>query len=675
MPADPLPAPPARNEVPPAETPGISALLTLAMGAAIVSALHFGREIFIPIVLAVLLSFVLAPIVDFLRGIRFGRAPSVMIAVALALSIILGLAGLIGTQIAQLASDLPLYQTTITQKVSAIQSVTIGRASELLKRFGREINKAANETAPPQPTAAPQTPEEAQPPLPVQIREPELTPVQLLRSYIGPILDPFAKMGIMLVVVIFILMQREDLRDRMIRLFGSRDLHRTTIAMNDAARRLSRYFLTQLGLNAGFGVLIGIGLWLIGVPSPVLWGIVTALMRFVPYIGAFISGALPLTLAAAVDPGWSMAVWTLTLFLVAEPIMGHVIEPLVYGHSTGLSPFAVVVSAIFWTWLWGPIGLLLATPLTVCLVVLGRHVERLEFLDVLLGDRPALSPMESFYQRMLAGDPDEAQEHAEQLLKQRSLSSYYDEVALKGLQLAANDAKRGVLTQAQLDQIKEAIKDLVADLAEHDDVDPQPAQQDASPAPPPQAERDLPKQPAVTGDAPPPDELPAEWRGDNAILCIAGRGLLDEAASEMLAQLLRKHGLGAGVVPHEAVSRSRIGRLDTSGVAMVCISYLEISGNPAHLRYLIRRLRQKLPKAPILVGLWPAEDEVLRNEVLRSAIGADYYVTFLREAVACCLEAAREAREAKGGMNAGSPVAETDQALARVERAAAASPA
>ena len=214
--------------------------------------------------------------------------------------------------------------------------------------------------------------------------------------------------------------------------------------MNDASRRLSRYLVTQLAVNTAFGVIIATGLAFIGIPSPVMWGVLGALLRFVPYIGAPLSAVMPLTLAAATDPGWSRLLWTASLYLVVEPIMSQAVEPLLYGRSTGLSPFAVVVAATFWTWLWGPIGLILSTPLTLCLVVLGRHVGRLEFLDVLLGDRPALTAVESFYQRMLAGDPDEVFDQAEVLLKQRSLSSYYDDVALQGLRRAVIDADRGV---------------------------------------------------------------------------------------------------------------------------------------------------------------------------------------------------------------------------------------
>ena len=344
--------------------------------------------------------------------------------------------------------------------------------------------------------------------------------------------------------------------------------------------------------------------------------------------------------------GWELVLWTAGLFLVVETLAGQVVEPLLYGHSTGLSPFAVVVAATFWTWLWGPIGLILSTPMTLCLVVMGRHVKRLEFLDVMLGDRPALTPVESFYQRMLANDPDEAQDQAEILLKERSLSSYYDDVALKGLQLAANDRDRGVLSQAQMDQVKEAIKQLATDLDKHDDIDePTKTNTEQDLLPPSMAERSVGAPTPVPGQAPPESELPEPWQRPTAIMCLAGRGPLDEAASTLLAQLMRKHGLGAQVVRHEQASRGEIGTLDVTDVAMVCVSYLEISGNPSHLRYLLGRLRSRLPGRPILVGLWPAEDAVLSNEATRRTIGSDYYVSSLHDAVEACLSEARKQTE------------------------------
>jgi predicted PurR-regulated permease PerM len=625
-------------------------LLTLAVGVVVLAALYIGQDVFLPVVLAILLAFVLAPFVELLRRWRLGRVPSVIIAVLFTLGIIGGLGTVIGYQLAGLATDLPRYQTTIREKVGSLRSSTFGHLPSLLKQFNSAVKETPGETpqapsqTPPQvPSAAPEPAPEPGP-LPVEVHEREPTPLEIARNIALPLLHPLATTGIVFVVLIFILLQREDLRDRMIRLFGSTDLHRTTAAMDDAARRLSRYFLTQLALNSAFGVFIGIGLWLIGVPSPVLWGVFTALMRFVPYIGSFLAAAFPIVLAAAVDPGWSMVLMSIALFVISEPLMGHVIEPLVYGQSTGLSPFSVVISAIFWTWLWGPVGLLIATPLTLCLVVLGRHVERLEFLDVLLGDRPALTPDENLYQRMLAGDPDEALESAELLLKERSLTSYYDEVALKGLQLAANDANRGVLTGRQLEQVKTVVQALVNDLAGHDDVEPEPDETEAEPVASPQNTKPDIKEPAVE-PKPREDLIPDSWAAPGAVMCIAGRGLLDDAAADMLAQLLGKHGLGTRTVPHADVSRRAIFNLDATGVQMVCICYLEIGGTPAHLRYLLRRLRKQIPNVPILVGLWPADDKVLQDEALRSAVGADFYVTSLRDGVVCCLKVATSVQE------------------------------
>jgi predicted PurR-regulated permease PerM len=620
--------------VAPAETPGLSGLLTLAVAVVVVAGLYLGRTVLIPITLAVLLSFLLAPIVNLLRRIHFGRVLSVLVAVMLALGVIVALGGLIGTQLAELAQEVPRYASTAREKVDIVQGFATSKMSLVMRRL--DTPPAAPVASPgpkPAPSAEPK-------PVQVEVHQPDPTPMQLAERIITPIVDPLSTTVIVLIVAIFVLLQREDLRDRLIRLFGSSDLHRTTTAMNDAARRLSRYFLIQLGINTTFGLIIGIGLFVIGVPSPLLWGTVGLLLRFVPYIGAPLAAVLPLALAGAVSPHWSMMLWTAGLFAATEAIMGQAVEPLLYGRSTGLSPFSVVVSATFWTWLWGPIGLILSTPLTLCLLVLGRHVERLEFLDVILGDRPALTPVESFYQRMLAGDPDEARDQAEVLLRDRPLSSYYDEVAVKGLQLAASDAARGVLTEAQLEKIKVSMQDLIDDLDEHDDQEPETkdAAESAATAPS-RSEQDLPKHPAPGKVA--ADALPVAWRGHAPVLCIAGRGPLDEAAASMLSQLLHKSGLTARVLSHEAVSRMRIGTLDGQGVAMVCLCYLEIGGTPSHLRYLLRRLRQRLPNARLVVGLWPAEQAILTDDRLRAAVGADVYTSSLREAVEACLEAAK----------------------------------
>jgi predicted PurR-regulated permease PerM len=612
--------------------------MMLAVVVVTVAGLYLGRDVLVPIALAVLLSFVLAPLVALLRRLWLGRVPSIIIAVLLALGLILAIGGMIATQLAEVVQDLPRYQFTIRAKVDAVRELTIDRLAAALQRFGTDLRIPGPRPAP---QAAP-TPAEARAtePVPVEFREANATPLQLVGQVVSPVVNPLVTLFAIVMVSIFILLQKEDLRDRLIRLFGSRDLHRTTAALDDAARRLSKYFLAQLGLNAGFGVVACVGLLVIGVPYPVLWGIVGALLRFVPYVGSLIAAALPALLAAAVDPGWSMMLWTAALMIATEFVIGQFIEPLVYGHSAGLSPVAIVVSAIFWTWLWGIVGLILSTPLALCLVVLGRHIERLEVLDVLLGDRPALTPAESYYQRMLAGDPDEAVEYAELLLKERSLSSYYDEVAVRGLRLAALDAERGALRAEQIGQINEAVRELVTQLDGYADIDPEPGRADDGPAAPPDAERNLAKRDAPASMAPPPEERAGIWRSATPVLCVAGRGVLDDGVALLLAQLLLKHGLDARVVPHDAVSRSNIATLDVEGVAMVCIASIEIEHGAAHLRYLLRRLRQRVPQARFVTGLWPDDDPILGSEDLRRAMNADVYVTTLRAAVVACVDAA-----------------------------------
>jgi predicted PurR-regulated permease PerM len=619
-----------------------SAVATAILAVIIILTLYFGREIIIPIALAILLSFVLAPLVGLLQRIRVPRGLAVVSVVVIAFALIFAMGSLLASQLTQLAGDLPRYQLTITEKIQSFRSTTAGRgtlerASGMLKDLSKELDKpkdavSALGAGTSSKSTAPLTP------VPVEVRQPDPGALESLQSLISPLLHPLATTGIIVIFVIFILLQREDLRNRLIRLAGSHDLQRTTAALDDAAARLSRLFLIQLLLNGTFGIIVGVGLWLIGVPSAILWGILAAVLRFVPYIGAAIAAAFPLALAVAVDPTWTMLLWTLGLFLIVEPVLGHVIEPMIYGHSTGLSPVAVVASATFWTALWGPIGLVLATPLTVCLIVLGRHVERLEFLDVMFGDRPALSPPEIFYQRMLAGDPTEASEKAEEFLKERSLGSYYDEVALKGLQLAQADAERGALDHQRLTKIRDAVSEFTNNISE-------------------QEERPLPKVASTTDieatsavetvaeDAPYENlpilskgDLPSEWQGDYPVLCVAGRSPLDEAAAMMLGQLATAHGLLARVEAAEALSTANIFRLETIGVAVVCLVYLDAS-SPAHMRYSVRRLRRKLPKATIIMGCLMRDIDPTKLENLRDGSKADLAGSSVGEVVKFCIDA------------------------------------
>jgi predicted PurR-regulated permease PerM len=641
--------PPRPTRVAAAETPKGPLASSLVVFAIIVAGLFLAREVLIPIAIAVLLSFVLGPLVNFLRRLRLGRAVAVLVSVLFAAGLIAALSTVIGVQVAELAQDVPRYQRTVERKIEGLRNGSLGQTMDYIANINRAIHQSgeenkesaerAKERSLREQAARKAEPEPAKP-LVVQVEERRPSPLELATTVLSPVAQPLATAGIVIVVLLFILMQREDLRDRLIRLAGSSDLHRTTVAMDDAARRLSRYFLGQLALNTAFGIVIGVGLWIIGVPSPVLWGIFALVMRFIPYIGAVLSAVLPIALAAAVDPGWSMVLATFLLFAIVEPIVGHVVEPLVYGHSTGLSPFSVLVSALFWTWLWGPVGLLLSTPLTVCLVVLGRHVDRLEFLDVLFSNRPALTPVENFYQRMLADDPEEAQEHAELILRECSLSAYYDDVVLKGLELAARDAARGVLTPDQKDEIRASITALVEDLEEREDAVPDPASKPARLIP--DGSRD--GESACKSDPipePDPDDLPEPWRRDGAVLLVSGRGFLDGAATAIADQLLRKRGFGTRQVPFAEVARVRIGAWEPGPAQAVCVISLALSGEPTHLRRLVSRLRQKIDAVPIVAGLWRLDEPILSDEAQRAKLGADDHVTSLRDLIETILAIAR----------------------------------
>ncbi|MBP0444729.1 AI-2E family transporter [Roseomonas sp. SSH11] len=590
-------------------------------GIAVVGILYFTRELLVPLAMAVLLAFVLAPVVKAFRRIGVPRVAAELLGVILAVGLLSGVGAVMGRQLADLANELPYYQATITQKLNGLfgGGGLIGRASEMLQSLGESLSPRSE-------APAATTRETALPPLPVEVREPTPGILTVMQRVVGPLLGPVATTGIVIVFVAFLLLYREDLRDRLIKLIGSRDLQRTTAALNEAASRLSRYFLAQTMLNTGFGVFITIGLWAIGIPNPVLWGVIAGMMRFVPFIGGFIAAAFPLLLAIAVDPGWTMMIWVVVLFGVAEPTMGHIFEPLVYGHSTGLSPVAVLLATAFWAWLWGPIGLLLATPLTVGLVVLGRHVDRLEFLDVLLGDRAALEPPEAFYQRALAGDGDGLAEQAELQLRTLPLQAYYDTVALPGLALAQGDATRGALNRARLDTLRARVDGLLDDLSEHEDVEA------------PALVADGPMEHPNEGAAEPlPDPVLApEWTAPGAVLCVAGRGRLDEQATVMLAQVLSLKGFGVTALPNEALRDAT----PTEGVRAVILSALNGGSGAVSARYTMRRLRRRFPGATLVAGLWGAERDSAVMTALREAGGGVCEARSLRDAVLCLVQAA-----------------------------------
>jgi predicted PurR-regulated permease PerM len=608
----------------PVEDSKTAQLLNLAVSVVIVGALYLAREILIPITLAVLLAFVLAPLVEFLRRLKMPRSVAVLLAWALSLALLLGLGSVITSQISALAQEAPRYQGVFDAKLKTLNALTTGRLNALVGRLGPALTKATG--GPPGPPATQGLADGSVKPVPVVIRQPAPSTFDLIRRLAGPVLKPLATTALVFVVAVFILLQQTDLRDRLVRLLGSSDLLRTSRAMDDAAERLSRYFLSQLAVNAGFGFLIGVGLYFIGVPHTLLWAAVAALMRFVPYLGGIISAALPAALAAAIDPGWAMVAWTIALFVALETFTGQVVEPFFYGRSTGLSPVSVVVAAIFWSWLWGPLGLILSTPLSLCLLVLGRHVPRLAYIEVLLGDRPPLTPPESFYQRALAGDSDEILEQADVLLKDAPLSVYYDEVAMKGLGLASADLQRGVLRPQQLGRIAETVADLTALLSDREDE--RPSADAAGPRAGP-----VPEESGPSGVA--PKSLRAGEGNGGVVLCLPTHGVLDDTANVMLAQLLGKHGVDGRVGPRLAISRARLAEFDLAGVSAVCISYFPCGHSHTRLRFLIRALQQHSPRLPLVICAWGEPEPA--GAAGGPVAAPDVAVSGLRQAVDACV--------------------------------------
>jgi predicted PurR-regulated permease PerM len=570
-------------------------LINLSVAALIIAALYVGREVFVPVALAVLLSFVLAPFIIRMQSWRIPRTLSVLVVVFIGFSIIFSLGGLMVSQASRLADALPGYQQTLKDKVDSIRGLTGGsgtleRASKVLKELNTELqNSAAGQPVNSGPVRQP-----TDKPITVEVKQPDPGALTTLVAIIAPLLSPLTTTGVVMIFVVFILLQRQDLRNRFVRLAGSDDIQRTTAALDEAGERLSRLFLTQIAFNAAYGLAIGLGLELIGVPSAPLWGLIAMILRFVPYIGAVISAVFPLILAAAVGSGWEMLGLTAALFATLELLAGQVIEPLVYGHSTGLSPVAIIVSASFWTWLWGPVGLVLATPLTVCLVVVGRHVDRLKFLDIMFGDQPPLTPPQLAYQRMLAGDPIEAAEQARTFLKDAPLEDYYDSILLNGLRLAAADSRLGHLDDERLDRILATVTELTADLDGHDDVETTGVEPDSG--------GNLGALAAIEQAGENTASMPEQWTSPRSIVCIPGSSKLDEAAALVLAQMLRRRGFGAVAEKADSLSMSRFFSLDLGDTSLVCICYVERPSS-ARIQYAVRRLSKKNPRGSIVLAL------------------------------------------------------------------------
>ena len=660
----PPPPPPA------ARTSRLLIAITVAMG---IAALYFAQELLVPVALSALLSFLLAPMADRVERLRVGRVAAVLLVVLVAFSLVGGLAYTVGDQVVSLAENLPKYQDEIVRKVRTLEGTGSG-VIDKARKFGNEMSEKVSRPAT-APTSAPTTqgplgeatseigrnpagavarelqggpPREAagvlgstpeNPGFVVALPAP-VSPVKTLGAYLGIVLGPLGTAGLVVVFVIFILLEREDLRDRLIRLISRGKYTVTTQALDDAARRISRYVLAQSMVNGSYGLIIGLGLWIIGLsfghgvgfPSFVLWGLLCAVLRFIPYIGPWIGAAFPAAIALAVFPGFSVFIAVVVLFVVIELISNNVMEPWLYGASTGMSTMAILLAAVFWTWLWGPIGLLMSTPLTVCLVVLGKHVEPLQFLDILLGDERALPPEVSYYQRLLAGDAPEAIAVARSIVDKHGTTHHIpDEVLIPALQMARRDRRNEDLTAQDEADIYDTTDDAL-DAILREPATPKekrgiaaaaramvkspeaPASDDSLVSDPPDGA------PTDGGpsDAGPADGrplvlgVPAHHRAEELVLRMVG-GLVDEQA--------RFESLSTRLLPNEMLDE-----IERRKPGVVVVAVLP-PGGLVQARFLCQKLCKRLPEQQVLIlylGRSRNFDQLLVK--MRSA-GANYVTT------------------------------------------------
>ncbi len=570
------------------------------IGAAVV--LYVAQGVFLPLAIAMLLAFALSPLVTRLRHTGLPMIWTVLAVVAAAGCVVALFAFVVFGQLAQLAENVPTFRGNIIEKLDSLKQA--GGGDSLFSRLSDMVAAVSAQVDAAMPGGGGATK-----PLPVEMIT-HTTAYDLLTGLVLPLLGPVGNAGLVIILVVFMLLERDQLRERFIRLVGSSDLHRTTEVLEEAGLRVGTYLLTQLLVNLIYAVPITLGLWLIGVPNALLWGMLTLVLRFVPYIGSAISSAFPLGLAFAVSPGWSMVIWTGVLFLVVEFVTSNIVEPWLYGSRTGVSPLAIIIAALFWTFLWGPLGLVLSTPLTVCLVVLGRHIPHFDLFDILLGDAPVLAPHARLYQRLLSGDRMEATFRAEEALEEEGLAEFYQTSAIPALLLAQDDRDRGVLLADKERRLAETASGMVEDLTAIAGPD--------------------------DGDVPPPD-----WR----VTVAGGRWDIDDSSAAMLAQVLVAEGALAAAVSYADLTPARI---ESAGVRQAhCLILCFLDPTPSHASLLhIRRIKRLVPGLRVGVVIWDMPSGLrstvqgYRNVVavppakLTEAmeLGADFAVTSVRDA-------------------------------------------
>jgi predicted PurR-regulated permease PerM len=568
------------------------ALLSAGSIVLLVAALYFARSVVIPVVLAMLLAFILFPPVAFLQRRGLPRVAAALIVMSFALAIVGSVGYVVASQVQGLSADLPMHSHQIADKLVHLREAgkdswfdKIYQAISTIEERVRETSAAESETQP------------------VLVRV-ESSSFPWLQSVAGPAVESLVSAVLVIALVAFMLIKREDLRNRLMRIWGRGSLTSMTRALDDATNRISRFLLMQLLVNAGFGAAVTLGLMFIGVPYPALWGLLGMCLRYIPYIGAWVAFAFPFVLSFAVLPGWAPPLLVFGLFLVLELFISNVVEPLLFGRSIGVSEVALLISAAFWTWLWGPMGLVLSTPLTACLAVAGRHVPNLEFLAVLLGDEPALAPSMAYYQRLLARDQDEASDLIEDYAECHNSEEVFDTVLIPALSLARRNRERGLLSREDMDFIRRATAELLEVTSlPHQVSRPPSAAETYEPAP---------IEPITVFGCPARDNL-------------------DELTLEMLKRLLDPSHCNFEVLSPDALTAEVLATVRTEDAPMVCIGALSPQ-NLAHTRYLCKRLRARIPDLKIIVGCWgPAGDRTKIESRLKEA-GADRVATSLLEA-------------------------------------------
>ena len=574
-------------------------MLTLAAIAVVIAALHLAKGVLVPLMLAVLLCFLLSPVCDWLERRRLGRIPAVLVTALLAFTVLGIVVWTAAVQMNRLGPNIPEYQRNIEAKLKSVNEYAIAA----LKMVPKTAEETGEDLAPSTQVNDRQGANDR--PYSVRVISSPASPMQVFGGIFVALLEVLGTIGIVIVLVVFFLIRREDLRDRFIHLMGKGHVTVTTQTLEDAGTRVSRYLSMLFLINVTFGISVGIGLYLIGLPNAILWGILATVLRFIPYFGPWIAAAMPFGLSMATSPGWFAPLLTLGLFVLLELFNNNVLEPWLYGRRTGVSAVAVLVAAVFWMWLWGPVGLLLATPLTVCLLVVGKHVPQLSFFNILLGTEPVFEPKDRIYQRLLAGDQEKAEVLFENYLEHQPLVEVYDTVLIPALALAETHGQLGELNEGKHKFIMESLKEMIEERSER--------QRET------QAKEN-------SADAQEQDEdfnrLERTDLSRLSILCLPARNEADEIAAMMLAQVLETRGCLVQIVSVMSLAGEMVDSVDQSTADVICVS----ATPPAavmHARYLCTRLRGRFPEVNLVVGLWDTQGDLTKA---RERIGCDAIV-------------------------------------------------